>query len=244
MNEIKKYKCGKSTFILKEGDILKSQAEVIVSSDNVGLQMGAGVSHAIHQAAGVSLDLDLDKVSHVELGDVVVTTAGELPQRYIFHCISDKRSSSRNIDIIPTIINRSLLKCLKLMPMLDVYSIALPAIGTGAVGLPMEVIAQSTLKVLKDHLNQTNHNLTIELYAWGIENFNIWDKEIREFPDFVLIDDESSAVSSQPEHGLDVFISYSWKDQEIALAIDQWLTKLNINHFLDRNNLIGGQDHK
>ena len=142
MNEANRYKCNVSTVVIREGNILDSHADVIVSSDNVGLQMSAGVSRAIHEAAGEAMDIDLDKVKNVELGDVVVTSAGQLAQRYVFHCIADKRRSSRDVSIIPVIINRAVLKCLQLMPALNVSSIAFPAIGTGAVGLDSKSVAQ------------------------------------------------------------------------------------------------------
>ena len=73
MNEQKPYKCNTSTVVIREGDILNSQCEVIASSDNVALQMSYGVSRTIHEHTGSGIDVDLDKVKNVELGDVVVT---------------------------------------------------------------------------------------------------------------------------------------------------------------------------
>ena len=244
MYEQKTYKCNKSTVVIREGDILSSRCEVICSSDNVGLQMGVGVARSIHDKTGAAIDADLDKVNlPVELGEVVVTTAGDLPQRYVFHCASDNRSSCRNEDIIPVIINRAVIKCLQLLPMLGVYSIAFPAIGTGAVGLDTEIVAKSMLEVIANHLQNTNHKLKIEIFAWGVDKFPIWKKAIESMKDFAA-EKEVEEAEEQPVKEYDVFISYSWKDKDFAVELDTWLQEMGVNHFMDRNCLEGGQDHK
>lgn len=245
MNESKTYICNKSHVTIKEGDILNSTCDVIVSSDNIGLQMSVGVSRKIHEAAGAAIDIDLDKTPNVDLGDVVVTTAGDLPQRYVFHCIADKRSSVRGDTIIPIVINRAVAKCLQLMPLLGTYSIAFPAIGTGAVGLSTQKVAQSMLQVLAEHLNMTNHSLQIEIFAWGKEKYDEWIKTINNMTSYALVNGNITQVDENKERkDCDVFISYSWKDEEIALKLDKWLEENGIAHFLDRNNINGGQDHK
>ena len=229
MYEQKTYKCNKSTVVIREGDILSSRCEVICSSDNVGLQMGVGVARSIHDKTGAAIDVDLDKVNlPVELGEVVVTTAGDLPQRYVFHCASDNRSSCRNEDIIPVIINRAVIKCL---------------IGTGAVGLDTETVAKSMLEVIANHLQNTNHKLKIEIFAWGVDKFPIWKKAIKGMKAFVPEKDVEEK-EEQPVKEYDVFISYSWKDKDFALELDTWLQEMGVNHFMDRNCLAGGQDHK
>src|SRR3954447_2647749 len=82
------YQVGSSTLSLRFGDILTSDAEVLVSSDDYMLSMGGGVSASIAAAAGTALELDVTKAVPRQLGDVVVTTAGALAARYVFHVIT------------------------------------------------------------------------------------------------------------------------------------------------------------
>ena len=91
--ESRAYIFNKSTLTVKFGNILESQAEVIVSSDDSHVSMGGGVSRAILKAGGMSIMSDAQKMIPVSLGDVVVTTAGTLKhQKYVYHCITiDKK---------------------------------------------------------------------------------------------------------------------------------------------------------
>ena len=68
---------------LEFGDIPKSKAQVLVSSDDSYLTMGGGVSVAILRAGGNAIAIDAAKKVPASLGDVVVTTAGSLPAQYI-----------------------------------------------------------------------------------------------------------------------------------------------------------------
>lgn len=71
----RQYIFNKSKLTVKFGNILESQAEVIVSSDDCYVSMGGGVSRAILKEGGLS---DAQKMAPVPLGDVIVTTAGLL----------------------------------------------------------------------------------------------------------------------------------------------------------------------
>ena len=91
--ESRQYTFNKSTLTVKFGNILDTQAEVIVSSVDCYVTMGGGVSKAILRAGGESIIKDAQKMVPTPLGDVIVTTAGKLEhQKYVFHCITiDKK---------------------------------------------------------------------------------------------------------------------------------------------------------
>ena len=84
--EIRSYKFKASTVYIKFGDITKSTSEVIVSSDDTLVTMSGGVSMAISHAGGESIQKDAQKQLPATIGNVVVSCAGELSQKHIFHC--------------------------------------------------------------------------------------------------------------------------------------------------------------
>jgi O-acetyl-ADP-ribose deacetylase (regulator of RNase III) len=84
----RKYVIGNSSITVIFGDITKSSAEVIVSSDDYMLSMGGGVSRAIRNACGSQVWNDAVKMIPAKLGDVVITSAGDLDAKYIFHAIT------------------------------------------------------------------------------------------------------------------------------------------------------------
>lgn len=89
----RQYIFNKSRLTVKFGNILESLAEVIVSSDDCYVSMGGGVSRAILKEGGSCIKSDAQKMVPVPLGDVIVTTAGNLEhQKYVYHCITiDKK---------------------------------------------------------------------------------------------------------------------------------------------------------
>jgi O-acetyl-ADP-ribose deacetylase (regulator of RNase III) len=71
------------------GSIVKQEVDAIVSSDDEYLTMGGGVSMAIRGAAGPTLmDAETRKYVPVRPGRAVVTSAGELPARFVFHGVT------------------------------------------------------------------------------------------------------------------------------------------------------------
>ena len=88
MQQRRTYQVGKSTLTLEFGDITASRADVLVSSDDSYLTMGGGVSLAIQRAAGQGILLEVAKNIPAKLGDVVVTGAGSLSAKHVFHAVT------------------------------------------------------------------------------------------------------------------------------------------------------------
>ena len=82
------YRIGESEFVLEFGDLTTSTASVLVSSDDYMLTMGGGVSSAIRRAGGEMILLDAAKKIPAKVGDIVVTSAGALFAKHIFHAIT------------------------------------------------------------------------------------------------------------------------------------------------------------
>jgi O-acetyl-ADP-ribose deacetylase (regulator of RNase III) len=165
MDTVKKtrtYRLGDSTLTLVFGDITKSDASVVVSSDDYYLSMGGGVSAAILRAGGEAIALDAAKKVPAQLGDVVVTTAGELPADYVFHAVTIGPHGTRKTP--DEIVTNTVRKCLQLLEVMGLRSIAFPAIGTGAAHLPLEDVAASMAKVIGAFTKETKLALAIELY--------------------------------------------------------------------------------
>src|SRR4051812_9084282 len=94
------YVIGESRVHLRIGDILQSEAQVIVSSDDDELSMRGGVSKAILSAVGPALADEARKhVSNLNVGDVVVTSAGKLRFLHVYHVVTRRRRDSGEFDI-------------------------------------------------------------------------------------------------------------------------------------------------
>ena len=168
MSTQRTYHIASSQLTIDFGSVLDVPAEVVVSSDDYRLSMGGGVSAAIRMAAGNAVALDAAKAVPREAGDVVVTTAGALPARYVFHVVTmgpgywddPSRASAREV---VGLVRRATRTCLGLMQPLGVRSIVFPALGTGTAGYPIEASAAAMADVVNDVLSQSSWQLNVSI---------------------------------------------------------------------------------
>ncbi len=176
MKEPRVYRFNNSRLKVIFGDILNSKAEVIVSSDDTGVSMAGGVSRVIREAGGDIIREDALKKLPAQVGDVVVSTAGNLEhQKFVFHCLTldyerkfevfeGKLSNSEEMNNY--IIQHSVDKCFRLMQALDLHSIAFPCIGVGLAHIPLKQLAVNLADVISSNLFRTQKPYEIELYLY------------------------------------------------------------------------------
>ncbi|AZO31406.1 macro domain-containing protein [Mesorhizobium sp. M1B.F.Ca.ET.045.04.1.1] len=162
MQKSRTYQVGGSTLSLVFGDITNSDADVLVSSDDSDLTMGGGVSAAILRAAGQSLLLEVAKKIPAKLGEVVVTGAGSLQAKHIFHAITIGDGQMADSEIVV----RSTRRAIELLKALNLSSIAFPAIGAGVAGISYEDVAVSMADVLVEELRATPERLSVTIYLF------------------------------------------------------------------------------
>jgi O-acetyl-ADP-ribose deacetylase (regulator of RNase III) len=160
----KTYQFGKSKLTLRFGDITTTDTQVIVSSDDYYLSMGGGVSASISKAGGNEIALDAAKNVPAELGDVVVTTAGRLKSKFVFHGITIGNGTDRTEP--KDIVKSTTIKCLDLLTTLNVNSISFPALGAGMAGFSYEDVAIEMSKVISEYLAKSKLELDVIIYLF------------------------------------------------------------------------------
>lgn len=273
MEQEKKYHINNSIIKIGFGNIVESQAEVIVSSDDSNITMGGGVSMAIRRKEGTeAIQLDVKKKIPAEIGDVVVSTAGTLSQKYIFHVItinynSINQSNTPGVvskeDIHQYIIGHSIDKCFLLLQAMELKSIAFPSIGSGVAGIPFEKVAGTMSEAIARNLRKTNRSINVELYLFDRYNMmERWDflpmfeqfsaqeaiaKMMNKQSSEQLITDEvvdPQPLVATPDIEKDIFISYSRKDADIVKQIYEWLEKAGYKCWLDIEGMFSGISYK
>lgn len=271
--ESRHYTFNKSTVTIRFGSITESQAEIIVSSDDSHVTMGGGVSHAIRSAGGEAVFEDAQKMIPASLGDVVVTTAGAMKQKHIFHCITIDRtgklqqfeSNAQEADVLNHLLQHSVDKCFQLMQAMNLTSIAFPAIGAGTARIPiLKVIEQMSVSIARN-LGKTNKSLDVEIYLHDIYNLYSPSDYISLFECFAakaaLLEFKRNQANANehidiaptdkdmvlPEHSSmnhKVFISYSRKDKEVAQYICDTLDKNGIGYWIDKKGIYSSSNYK
>ena len=163
MNDEKAYQFGKSRLIIKFGDLTSAVTDVIVSSDDAYLSMGGGVSASILRAGGDVIARDARKNVPCQMGDVVVTSAGKLEAKYVFHAITIDWSQKDEFTVEKSI-NSIIKKSLNVLSVLGLKSIAFPAIATGAARYSLEDVAHFMSMAISEFLSNSDEELEIYIY--------------------------------------------------------------------------------
>jgi O-acetyl-ADP-ribose deacetylase (regulator of RNase III) len=145
------YRIGKASFHVGYGDLADSTAEALVSSDDNYLTMGGGVSRALSHAGGSAIAKHARKLLPLEQGDVAVTTAGELPAKYLFHATTIDLNGARYPD--ESVIEKVTRRSLELADALGVRTVGFPALGTGTGGFPFQRAANAMVQTIADYLS-------------------------------------------------------------------------------------------
>ena len=156
------HRVGASTVALEFGDITTSKADVLVSSDDLYLTMGGGVSAAICRAAGQQIILDAAKKVPAKLGDVVVTGAGSLPAKHVFHAITIANGKAIAGEVVTLATRRSLT----ILKALGLSSIAFPTIGAGVAGFSLEDVAANMADAIFGELRDFEEPLSVTIYLF------------------------------------------------------------------------------
>ncbi len=120
------------------GDITTIPADAIVNAANSALAGGGGVDGAIHRAGGPEIMRELDRIRAATggcpTGSAIVTGAGRLPAKYVFHAVGPVYRDGRQGE--PELLARCYETCLRLAEEHGVRTITFPAISTGVYGYP------------------------------------------------------------------------------------------------------------
>jgi O-acetyl-ADP-ribose deacetylase (regulator of RNase III) len=160
-----------------KGDITEMDVDAIVNAANTDLVLGAGVAGAILTKGGPAIQEDCDRVGPVALGETAVTTGGRLKAIYIIHAASMRLGGRASAESLRLAIHNSLQRAEEK----GLKSIAIPAIGTGVGGFPVEECARIMLGETLDHLKCRT----------SLEHI-----------DFVLYDDSAHKIFEETYHQL------------------------------------------
>ncbi len=145
------------------GDITKIRVDAIVNAANSGLRGGGGVDGAIHRAGGPAIMRELAEMKGCPTGSAVVTTAGALPAKYVFHAVGPIYRDGQHGE--PALLASCYRTCLELAEERDVQTISFPAISTGVYGYPVEDAAGIAFDIVASHLNRDESKVREVLFV-------------------------------------------------------------------------------
>ena len=134
---------GAVTVSFKVGDIARAAAHAIVSSANFELKMRSGVGEALRQRGGDSIETEAMSGGERPLGTCIRTSPGTLQAKHVFHAVSAWNEVS--------CVGRAFARALLLADEHGCHSLAVPALGTGAARVGIEMSANAMMTTLRWH---------------------------------------------------------------------------------------------
>lgn len=124
--------------VIIAGDLVEQQVDAIVNAANNDLVLGGGVAGAVRRRGGASIQRECDEHGPVNVGDAAITGGGDLPARYVIHAASMQLGGRTTGDSLRS----SMDHAFRLAREHGVRTIAVPAVGTGIAGFPMDQCAR------------------------------------------------------------------------------------------------------
>ena len=169
------YLYNKTKIYIVQGDITKMEVDVIVNAANNTLLGGGGVDGAIHRAGGPTILEQCKKIGGCPTGEARITTAGNMPSKYIIHAVGPIYKDGRSNE--ESLLYNAYYNSLKLAKEYELKTVAFPAISTGAYGYPKNEAADVATKAVMDFIDKENFIEEVHFVLFSQDNFDIY-KEI------------------------------------------------------------------
>ena len=134
---------------LIKGDITTVACDAIVNAANDHLWMGGGVAGAIKRRGGEEIEREALGLGPVPVGRAVATAGGRLPARYVIHAVT----MGQDLVTSEPSIGAATQSALRLADELGLRSLALPALGTGVGGFPLDRAAAAMAREIAAYLS-------------------------------------------------------------------------------------------
>jgi len=133
---------------LIKADITELDVDAFLFYAQPDLALGAGFGGAIAVRGGPTVQKELDELGPLETGQAVVSAAGKLNASHIVHAVGPRFNEDGTEGKLRT----TVLNSLKAAEEKGVKRIALPAMGAGFYGVPLDLCARVTLDAIKSYL--------------------------------------------------------------------------------------------
>ncbi|WP_130734958.1 O-acetyl-ADP-ribose deacetylase [Flavobacterium sp. J27] len=154
---------------VKQADITTIKVDAIVNAANTSLLGGSGVDGAIHKAGGNAIleacMVIRNKQGGCKVGEAVITTAGNLPSKYVIHTVGpvwngDKEEKRK-------LLANCYVNALQIAEENGVKTIVFPNISTGIYGFPKKEAAQIVIDTVQKFSIKNIEEITFVCFDEG-----------------------------------------------------------------------------
>lgn len=164
-----------------KGDITQISVDAIVNAANTSLLGGGGVDGAIHRVGGKTILEECmkirDKQGGCKVGEAVITTAGNLPAKFVIHTVGPIWNGGKENE--DQLLTNAYRNSLQIAIDNNVQTISFPNISTGVFNFPKERAANIALSTVVDYLKPGHTIKNVTFVCFDKENFDIYEKLLK-----------------------------------------------------------------
>jgi len=164
------WKTNRKKIRLVEGNIVLLDVEAVVNAANKSLILGGGVAGAIKKFGGPSIQEECNRIGPIDVGEAVLTGAGNLKARYVMHAVGPVYGEGDEEEKLA----KATLNSLKIAQERKIKDIAFPAISAGIFGFPIQKCSEIMLKVAMEFLQKNDYPKEIIFCLYGEEAYSVF----------------------------------------------------------------------
>ena len=155
-----------------KADITDLEVDAIVNAANSSLLRGDGVCGAIFKKAGFDLDKECQKIGFCDTGEAIITNGYNLKAKYIIHTVAPVWNDYRFKENREELFKNCYYNIFRVAIENNIKSIAIPCIGTGIYGCPVELGRDYAFEIAKKVESKFNK---IYFVCFGDKEFEIYN---------------------------------------------------------------------
>ncbi len=159
---------------LWNGDICELEVDAVVNPANPSLWMSTGVGQALKATAGDEVEFAAVRQVPVSVGDAVVTHAGRLAARLVIHAVSLDRDRRTSGPAIEAAVRSAFARAREYA----VTTLALPALGTGVGGFPLDTAAEIAVATVRDELRRSPDIQSVTFALRGAAAYHAFERAL------------------------------------------------------------------
>ena len=161
-----------------QGDITKMTVDAIVNAANASLMGGGGVDGAIHRAGGPVIQEEcrviVEKLGRCETGNAVLTTAGNMPAKFIIHTVGPVWYGGHQNET--SLLENAYANSLKVAAERGIETIAFPNISTGIYGFPKDKAAAIAIRTVTGFMSDHPQIKQVYFVCFDQDSYAIYER--------------------------------------------------------------------
>jgi len=171
------HEVGRGRIRVVEGDLTEQAADAVVNAANRQLQHGGGVAGAIVRRGGPIIQVESNQLAPIEVGQAVITTAGDLPADHVIHAVGPRMGEGDEDRKLRSAADAALEVAVDN----GLATVVFPAISAGIFGFPIERSAAILIDAAVRRLEGDPGTLEeIAFCLMGLDAYRVFEAALEE----------------------------------------------------------------